>query len=52
MEARGIDLILGEYVASFPESGVPGEVLFKSGKKFSADLVVRTKHRSGIVLSL
>ena len=40
LEARGIELVLGDYVATFPENG-GGEVLFRSGKKLQADLVVR-----------
>ena len=37
--ARGIDLVLGEFVAEFPPSG-SGELVFKSGKKLNAGLVV------------
>ena len=41
LEARGIELVLGDYVATFPEND-GGEVAFRSGKKLQADLVVRT----------
>ena len=41
LEARGIELVLGDYVATFPEND-RGEVTFRSGKKLQADLVVRT----------
>lgn len=41
LEARGIELVLGDYVATFPENG-GGEVVFRSGNKLQADLVVRT----------
>lgn len=41
LEARGIELVLGDYVATFPENG-GGEVAFRSGSKIQADLVVRT----------
>ena len=41
LEARGIELILGDYVATFPEND-GGEIVFRSGKKLHADLVVRT----------
>jgi len=41
LEARGIELVLGDYVATFPESG-GGEIVFRSGNKLQADLVVRT----------
>jgi len=37
--ARKIDLVLGEYVVEFPPSG-SGELVFKSGKKVNAGLVV------------
>jgi len=37
--ARGIDLVLNEYVEEFPPSG-SGELVFRSGKKLSAGLVV------------
>lgn len=40
LEARGIELILGDYVAEFPGNG-GGEVVFCSGRKLQADLVVR-----------
>jgi len=38
---RNIDLVLGEYVESFPAAG-PGELVFRSGKKLTSDLVVPT----------
>jgi len=41
LEARGIELVLGDYVATFPE-GIGGEIAFRSGNKLQADLVVRT----------
>lgn len=41
LEARGVELILGDYVAKFPE-GSGGEVAFRSGKRIQADLIVRT----------
>lgn len=41
LEARGIELVLGDYVAKFPENS-GGEVAFRSGNKLQADLVVRT----------
>lgn len=41
LEARGVELVLGDYVATFPENG-GGEIVFRSGNKLQADLVVRT----------
>ena len=41
LEARGIELILGDYVATLPET-CGGEIVFRSGNKLQADLVVRT----------
>jgi hypothetical protein len=38
-EARGIKFALGDFVDSFPESGT-GEIVFRSGKKMTTDLVV------------
>ena len=43
LEARGIELVLGDYVATFPEND-RGEVTFRSGKKLQADLVVRAPY--------
>jgi hypothetical protein len=40
LEARGVELVLGDYVATFPRNC--GEVVFRSGNKLQADLVVRT----------
>jgi len=40
LEARGIELVLGDYVATFPENS-GGEVVLRSGNKLQADLVVR-----------
>ena len=42
--ARNVDLVLGEYVVEFPPSG-SGELLFKSGKKLNAGLVVSSSRR-------
>jgi len=39
--ARKIELVLGEYVVEFPPSG-SGELVFKSGNKLNAGLVVIT----------
>lgn len=50
LQARGIELVLGDYVAKFPET-CGGEVIFRSGKKLRADLVVGTSLAS-IGLSL
>ncbi|KAF9647860.1 FAD/NAD(P)-binding domain-containing protein [Thelephora ganbajun] len=41
MRARGIDLILGEYVDQFPPSG-SGELVFRSGRKINAGVVAVT----------
>ena len=41
LEARGVELVLGDYVAKFPENG-GGDIIFRSGKRLQADLVVRT----------
>ena len=41
LEARGVELVLGDYVATFPEND-GGEVVFRSGKKLQANLVVRS----------
>ena len=41
LEAKGVELVLGDYVATFPEND-GGEVVFRSGNKFQADLVVRS----------
>lgn len=40
LEARGIELVLGDYVATFPENR-GGEVVLRSGNKLQAELVVR-----------
>ena len=37
--SRDVELVLGEYVVEFPPSG-SGELVFKSGKKLNAGLVV------------
>lgn len=42
--ARKIDLVLNEYVVEFPPSG-SGELVFKSGRKLNADLVVSSSLR-------
>jgi len=39
LRARKIDIILGEYADQFPPSG-SGEVVFRSGEKLNAGLVV------------
>ena len=39
LEARGVELVLGDYVAQFPENG-GGEITFRSGRSLQADLVV------------
>jgi len=39
LRARKIDIILGEHADQFPPSG-SGEVVFRSGEKFNAGLVV------------
>ena len=39
LRARKIDLLLGEYADQFPTAG-PGELIFRSGRKVHADLVV------------
>ena len=39
LRARKIDIILGEYAEQFPPSG-SGEVVFRSGEKLNAGLVV------------
>ena len=39
LRKRNIELVLGEYVNQFP-SGESGELVFKSGKKMNAGLVV------------
>ena len=41
LRARKIDLILGEYADQFPPSG-SGEIVFRSGQKLNAGLVVST----------
>jgi len=41
MRARGIDLILGEFVDQFPPSG-SGELVFRSGRKLDAGVVAVT----------
>ena len=41
LRARKIDLILGEYADQFPPSG-SGELVFRSGRKINAGLVVST----------
>ena len=40
LEARGVELVLGDYVATFPENS-GGEIVFRSGNKLQADLIVR-----------
>jgi hypothetical protein len=43
--ARKVDLVLGEFVEVYPHSG-SGELVFKSGKKLNAGLVVSISHRA------
>lgn len=48
--ARKIDLVLGEYVVEFPPSG-SGELVFKSGKKLNAGLIVSSSRRPSLTNS-
>jgi len=43
--ARNVDMVLGEYVEEFPPSG-SGDLVFKSGKKLNAGLVVSSPCRA------
>ena len=51
LEARGVELVLGDYVAKFPENG-GGEVVLRSGKKLQADLVVRPSPYHSVSVSI
>ena len=43
--ARKVDMVLGEFVEGFPPSG-SGELVFKSGKRLNASLVVSSSRRA------